>query len=239
MLEIPEIGLTIEDLVGGNAAHIDEYLKIYEELLPQYIRYAPVMRKRAEQPLDPATIEQWHQWLVFIKGYPVGMIGILYNRKRNTGILLDFAIRPGARVIQYGEHKRLAGLILYLARQQLVRDAQANGQEHPLCMIAEVEHAALVKKYCEYGYVEFPMEYYEPPYTPELAEQCGGTQNLEKTDYERLFLGAFQIPGHPFTAGDSLILQTVIFTLLEDHYQLPADHWLLKKMCNEISTIGG
>lgn len=238
MIEIPEIGLTIDDLVGGNSAHINEYLKIYEELLPQYMRYAPVMRKRAERPLDPTDIERWHQWLLFIKGYPVGIIGILYNQKRNAGILLDFAICPSARGIQYGEHKRLAGLILYLAMQQLVRDAQASGREHPLCMIAEVEHAALVKKYYEYGYIEFPVEYYEPPYTPELAEQWGGTQNAEKMEYARLFLGAFQIPGHPFTAGDPLILQTVLFTLLEDHYQLPADHWLLKKLCNEISPIG-
>ncbi len=239
MLEIPEIGLAIEDLVGGNSAHINEYLEIYEELLPQYIRYTPVMRQRAERPLDPTAIEQWHQWLVSIKGCPVGMIGTLYNRKRNTGILLDFAIRPSARGIQYREHKRLAGLILDLAMQQLIRDAQANGREGPLCMIAEVEHAALVKKYCEYGYIEFPVEYQEPPYTPELAEQCGGAQNVEKSDYARLFLGAFQIPGHPFTADDPLILQTVLVTLMEDHYQLPGDHWLLKKLCNEVSTRGG
>ncbi len=234
MLEIPEIGLTIHDLVGGNSQYIEEYLAIYQELLPQYYRYAPVMRQRAEKPVEASANEQWHQWLVFMGNRPIGMIGILYNRKRNTGILLDFAIRPEARAIQYHGHKRLAGLILELAMEQLTRDAQANGYEYPLCMIAEVEHASLVKTYLKYGYIEFSVEYFEPPYTPELAENCDDAQSLDKIGYKRLFLGAFQIPGHPFDPGDPAILEAVLLTLLEDHYCIPPDHWLVQKMFKEI-----
>ncbi|HET7145483.1 MAG TPA: hypothetical protein VFI68_15800, partial [Anaerolineales bacterium] len=91
MREIPEIGLVIHDLVGGNSRYIDEYIAIYGELLPRYIHYAPVMRRRAENPLDESAIEKWHQWLLMIEDRPVGMIGFLYNKNRNTAVLLDFA----------------------------------------------------------------------------------------------------------------------------------------------------
>ena len=234
MREIPEIGLVVHDLVGGNSLYIDDYLAIYEELFPQYSRYAPVMRWRAEKPAHGSAIEKWHQWLLVVKNIPVGIIGFIYNKKKNVGVLLDFAIRPEARRIQYNGTQRLAHLSLNLAMQELIRDAQLNGYNAPLCMAAEVEHPALVRKYVEYGFVKFPVEYFEPPYTPELIEASNGMQNLDRIGYERMDIGAFQISGHPFDANDPTIIRIVLLALLEDHYHLPADHWLAQKMFREI-----
>ena len=234
MHNIPEIGLTIDDLVDGNSSQIDEYLALYNELLPQYYRYAPVMRQRAESRADKSSLEKWHQWLLKINNQPVGMIGVIYNRNRNTGILMDFAIKAEARKISYKQHDRFAGLILQLAMEQLITDAQEFHPEHPLCMIAEVEHAPLVKKYGQYGYREFPIDYYEPPYTPELLKNANNPENLDKIGYQKLHLGAFEIPGQPFDPNDAKIIKTAVLTLLEDHYRLPAGHWLIQKMIEQV-----
>jgi hypothetical protein len=230
MRKIPEIGLVIHDLHGTDVSFIDEYLAIHNELLPEYSRYAPVMRLRAEKPVDESATEKWHQWLLEMGGRSVGMIEFLYNRKRNAGILLDFAIHSNARDIQYQGYSRLAGLVLELAMRQLTQDANLNGHAAPLCMIAEVDHAPLVQKYKEYGYVEFPIEYFEPPATPELENISTGELNFDKIGYKEMHLGAFQIPGHPFDPSDPNILKTVLLTLWEDHYCLPADHWLVQKI---------
>lgn len=232
LMHVPEIELVIHDLVGGNARYIDSYLEIYEALFPQYSRYTSIMRLRAEKPSDETSNEKWHQWLLVVCDKPVGIIGFLYNKKRNTGILLDFAILPNARDIKY-ENRRLAHLALNLAMRQLIVDAQEQGCPAPLCMIAEVEPPALVKRYVEYGFVEFPIEYFEPPFTTELVELTSVPENLDKIGYERMNLGAFQIPGHPFGSSDSSIIEAALITMLKDHYSLSDDHWLVQKLIKE------
>lgn len=233
LLNVSEIELVIHDLVGGNARYIDEYLAIYEELFPQYSRYTPIMRLRAEKPVDETANEKWHQWLLVLRDEAVGIIGFFYNKKRNTGVLLDYAILPHARDIQH-QNQRLAHLTLNRAMYQLVLDAQGQGSDAPLCMIAEVEYPALVRRYAEYGFVEFPVEYYEPPFTPELAKAVGVPENLDKIGFERMSLGAFQIPGHPFGSSDADMIEAALITMLKDHYSLSNDHWLVQKLFKEI-----
>jgi hypothetical protein len=234
MLEIKEIELVIHDLVGSGIAYIDDYLGLYNELFPEYIRYVPLMRWRAEKPVDDSTYEKWHQWLLVIRDKPIGIIGFLYNKNRNVGVLMDFAIKPEVRKIQFTEDQKLPLLILRLAMQQLVDDSLANGHASPLFMIAEVEHAALLKKYVEYGYLEFPVEYYEPSYPAELALATVESKNLDKMEYKQMYLGAFQLPGHPFDPNSPEIIKTALLTTLVDHYGLSVDHWLIQKMLIEI-----
>lgn len=227
---IPEIDLEVHDVHGADASLIDEYLAVHGELLPEYARYAPVMRLRAENPADESTLEKWHQWLLKLGGHPVGMIEFLYNRKRNAGILLDFAIHEKARDVRHQGFSRLAGLVLSLANRQLMLDAADAGQSAPLGMIAEVEHARLVEKYKEYGFLKFPIEYLEPPFTPALSDMLAGEDNFDTIGYKEMHLGVFQIPGHALDPNDPQLLKTVLLALWEDHYCLPADHWLLKKI---------
>ena len=230
MKEIKEIGLVIQDLVGGEAARIDDYVGLYGELFPEYTRYMPVMRRRAEKPLEESTVEKWHQWLLIVRDKPIGIIGFLYNRNRNIGILMDFAIRPEGRKIEHVEGQKFPLLILQLAMRQMADDAFAEGHASPLFMIAEVEHAALLRKYGEYGYLEFPVEYFEPSFSPELLQVSAESTNFDKMDYKRMHLGAFPFPGRTFDAHSPEIVRIALLAILVDHYGLPADHWLIQKM---------
>lgn len=234
MFEHLDIDLVIHDLVDGNSKYIEEYLKIYRDLFPQYIRYVPVMRQRAEAQVDGSAFEKWHQWFLVAGGKPVGIIGFIYNRQRNVGLLMDFAIYPDARKIRVDGKTPFSQFILNLSMQQLIADARESKFTAPVCFAAEVEYPALVKKYEEYGYVRFPVEYFEPPYTPELEKVGDKIQELSSVDYKKLHIGAFQIPGHPFNLSDPQTIKTVLFAFLEDHYQLPSNHWLIQKVVHEI-----
>jgi hypothetical protein len=229
----PEIQLAIHDLTEGNPEFVDEYLDVYGELLPQYVRYIPLMRQRAQKPSDESANEKWHQWLLRVQDRPAGMIEFIYNRKRNTGLLLDFGIMPEMRYINYQKHKNLAGLVLHIAMQKLIQDSREHGHNAPLCMITEVEYPRLVEKYAEYGFVEFPVEYFEPPVTPELSA-LSEMEIFDKIGYKKMYLGAFQIPGYEFDPGNSSIIKEALLSLLEDHYGLPVNHWLMQRMFQEI-----
>lgn len=235
MQNFDKANLSILDLVDGNSRYIEEYLEIYRLLFPQYTRYIPLMRKRAEKLLDRNTNERWHQWLLFVDDLPAGIAGFLYNRKRNVGLLMDFAILEKFRHTPTPNHIRFSHHVLNLAMQQLVSDAREYGQGAPLCMAAEVEHPSLVRKYAEYGYVEFPVEYFEPPSTPELLELFDETQNLDKLiGYGRMFIGAFPIPGFPVSLKEPAHIKTVLLAFLQDHYHLPSGHWMIQKLIQEI-----
>jgi hypothetical protein len=234
MFELPDVDLVIHDLVDGNSKYIEEYLKIYRDLFPQYTRYVPVMRQRAAAQADRTSIEKWHQWFLMAGDKPVGIVGFLYNRKRNVGLLMDFAIYPDMRKIRLHGNMPFSQFVLNLSMQQLVEDARESRFTAPICLAAEVEYPALVKRYVEYGYVKFPVQYFEPPYTPELEKVGDKIQELGSIDYKKLYIGAFRIPGHPFDLNDPEIVRTVLLAFLEDHYQLPSSHWLVQKVAHEI-----
>ena len=230
------IDLVIHDLVDGDSGYIEDYLRIYQELFPQYVRYLPVMRRRAEERADHTSIEKWHQWLLIVNDVPVGIVGFLYNRKKNVGLLMDFAIYPDARRLRGVDGSPFSKVILGLAMDQLVEDARLEAQTAPICLAAEVEYPRLLQKYIEYGYVKFPVEYFEPPSTPELEKVGDKIQELKNAEFGKMNIGAFQIPGHPKDLSDTNIIKIVLLAFLEDHYQLPLDHWLIRKVIQEISA---
>lgn len=225
--------LRIHDVVDGNTTYLDVYLKIYTDYLPHYARYLPVMRQRAKKRVNVQALERWHQWLVMYESRPAAMIGFLYNRVRNLGILMDFAVIEDFREVDFPGRGRFAGKLLYLAMEQLKKDAAEIGNPVPLCMIAEVEHERLVERYLEYGFIEFPVEYYEPPGTPELA---GLIQlwDFEQVGYRPLHLGAFPIPGSGFHSTGAWVVDLILRALLEDHYRLPENHWLREQVLSSI-----
>ena len=231
-----DVDLVIHDLVDGNSLYIEDYLTIYQELFPQYVRYLPVMRQRAGDAADKSSIEKWHQWLLVIHDKPVGIIGFMYNRKRNIGLLMDFAIYPAARKLRGPDGSPFAKFVLGLAMQKLVEDARENAQIAPICMAAEVEYPRLLTRYTEYGYVRFAVEYFEPPSTPELEKVGDKIQALKNADFGKMNIGAFQIPGYERDLGDAHTIKLVLLAFLEDHYQLSLDHWLVRKVIQEISA---
>ena len=230
----PGINLVVHDLVDRNSHYIEDYLKIYQDLFPQYVRYLPVMRRRAEVEMPQEAIEKWHQWLLMVDNQPVGIVGFLYNRKRNVGLLMDFAIYPEARNTRIYGDIPFSKFILELSMQKLVEDAQENQNSAPICMAAEVEYPALLQKYIEYGYVKFPVEYFEPPYTPELERVGDKIHDLKSVEFGKMNIGAFPIPGFPTDLTNPDTIRTVLFAFLEDHYQLSSDHWLVRKVIQGI-----
>jgi hypothetical protein len=229
MFNIPELSLEIYDIIGGrNLEHLEDFLRVYSEYLPQYIRYEPLMRQRAHQPVDVNALYHWHQWLVRQAGQPVAMLTFVLNRKRNMGIFLDFIVIPEARAIHYQGYTRMAGLLLALIWEQLKLDAQADGLPIPIGMIAEVGHISLVERYKQYGFVELPIEYYEPPYTPGLAEVIDPAELERQIGYRRLYPGVFVVPGGQFDPADPAMILRVVEMLLFDHYHLPPDHWIVR-----------
>ncbi len=230
MIEIAELGLTIHNVIGGNTKYLDEYMELYEKFLPQYMRYAPAMRQRAATPVDENAIETWYQWLLVVNGSAVGIIGFLYNKKRNVGLMVDFAINSELRAIRYKHHKTFASLIIELALHQLTHDAVKHGYNNALGLIAEVEHTQLIQKYAEYGYLLLPVEYEEPPYTPDLANLTAEKQKLDKIGYTKLYLGIFQPLDCILDPNDPHLINTVLLSLLVDHYQLESNHWLVQKL---------
>jgi len=225
--------LSIYDLVNGNTAYLDDYLKIYTDYLPHYARYLPVMRQRAEKQIKIQSLERWHQWLVLYEDKPAAMIGFLYNRVRNLGILMDFAVVEEYRGLEIPGADRFAGRLLYLAMDQLKKDAAEIGNPLPLCMAAEVEHRPLVERYKEYGFIEFQVEYFEPPSTPELLDLAPSV-DFEGVGFSRLHLGAFPMPGSDFQPTRDWVVDIILRALLEDHYRLPENHWLFELISNSI-----
>ncbi|MEW5872742.1 MAG: hypothetical protein AB1894_26015 [Chloroflexota bacterium] len=237
MFQIEPVDLTFYDIVGGqNSDKFEDFFALYERFLPQYLHYGPLMRQRAISPADPEANIRWHQWLVCQHDEPVGMLTFLYNRKRNLGLALDFAILPKARGIQYQQHSRLAGLMLSLAMEQIKRDAEAVGNPIPVCMVGEVEHLPLAQRYTDYGFVHLPVEYYEPPVTPDLAALVDAKEVETKVGYRQLYLGAFGIPGGNFNPSDPQTLREVLEMLLIDHYNLPEDHWIMQTALKSIPS---
>ena len=234
MYAVPGINLIIHDLVNGNSQYIEDYLKIYKDLFPQYVRYLPLMRRRAEVYISNDALEKWHQWLLIVDDRPVGIVGFLYNRKRNVGLLMDFALYPEARNIRIDGDTPFSKFVLGLSMQKLVEDAHENRHSAPICMAAEVEYPALLRRYREYGYVEFPVEYFEPPSTPELEKVGDKIHDLKNVEFGKMNIGAFQIPGFPNDLTNPDIIKVVLFAFLEDHYQLPSDHWLVRKVIQGI-----
>lgn len=220
-------GLEIHDLVGGNTDLLEEYLQLYLEFLPQYARYVPVMRLRAEQPAprDPRFDE--HQWLVLRQGQPAGMTTFVYNRLRNVGIGLDLAVRPEERQLDRASQSRLAGLMIREMCKQVERDAAAQGNPTPLGVVVEVEHPALVKRYAEYGFIALPVEYYEPPFI-QRALSLVEPAEIEKAGFPRLHLGFFPIEGSGFEPTNLEQLTEIIQALLVDHFGLPGNHWVVQ-----------
>ena len=225
-----ENGLEIQDLVNGQTEHLEEYIDIYKTLFPQYVRYIPIMRKRASLSFNSMDIERWHQWLLRLNRQAVGIAGFLYNRRRNIGLLMDLAIKPEARSFVASNGERFARHVLDLAIQQLKLDALEDGMNGPLCMAAEVEHRALLEQYTRYGYVKYPVEYFEPPGTPELANITQEPDDLKKIGFGQMYVGAFPVPGNEVHVDSPKVVKEVLNAFLIDHYRLSSDHWLIQKL---------
>ncbi|MDD2923485.1 MAG: hypothetical protein PHQ36_14460 [Anaerolineales bacterium] len=236
MIRIEEIGLEIHDVVDGALARLDDLLDVYLDLFPEYARYIAVMRRRANRPPNATRPFIEHQWLALIDGRPAGLVVFKYNYKRNCGLGLDLGVRPDFRKTKatYQGQTRLAKILIDLRHEQIARDAFSFGNPLPLGVLVEVESPKVVARFMEYGMQLLPIEYFEPPVTEDAFELVN-LDEIEKTGFKPMHLGAYPIDRGEFNLEDPVQISRFIKALLIDHYGLLETHWAVRQALQSIS----
>jgi hypothetical protein len=225
-MKIEEIGLEIHDVVNGNTDRLDDLINLYQDLFPEYARYVPVMRRRAEQPVDVVESTVVHQWLATINNQAAGMLIFKYNVKRNCGIGLDLAVSEKFKKIKFKGYERLAHLLIDLRQTQIEQDAKANGKKSISGVVVEVESRRLMDTFEKYGLVELDVKYQEPP-APESAKPLIDADSLGKVLYKPMILGVYPMGVMDFDVRNYVIIKEFVKALLVDHYGLTEDHWVV------------
>lgn len=223
-----ETELTITELTDGNTAQLDDFLALQTALFPQDVRYVPVMRKRASRPADadPRFIE--HQWLIRHRDEPIAVTIFKYARMRDCGIGLDIGIKPAARPSDRGRSGRLSEWLTERCLDQLASDASACGRPTPVGLAVEVESEQLVRRFRQYGFIELPLEYHEPPFIQHQLELLAHETGT-RTDFRRMHLGIFATGQAPLDPHDRELQRRIVLAFLVDHYGLAPDHWAVQR----------
>lgn len=222
-MRVEEIGLEIHDVVNGNVDHLDELIDLYLELFPDYARYIPVMRRRAEQHINADSLMVVHQWLATINNQAAGMLVFKYNINHNCGIGLDLAVREKFREIKFQNYNRLAHLLIDLRQEQIEQDAIACGNSAVLGVVVEVESRKLLDTFEKYGMIELDVNYQEPP-APENVKPLINANALGSVQYKPMVLGVYPMSTDVHNVRNSKVLKEFIQALLVDHYGLSEDH---------------
>ncbi len=91
----------------------------------------------------------------------------------------------------------------------------------------------LQARYHEYGFVDLPVTYVEPP-TIEGTPLAGG-----RDDFQRMELALLPMREAPLDPADPQMLKQVIFALLVDHYGLSETHWAVQQaLCTHLAEGG-
>jgi len=234
-MQIEELGLEIHDVVNGNSDHLEELINLYLELFPEYARYVPVMRHRAEQPVDSDKSMVVHQWLATINNEAAGMVVFKYNINRNCGIGLDLAVAEKFKPIKYKAYGRLAHLLIDLRQEQVNQDAFMYGKQMASGVLVEVESRKVLETFKGYGMVELDINYNEPP-SPESVKSLIDPYALKEITYKPMYLGVYPAQGAgSFDLRNVELLKVFIYALLVDHYGLQEDHWVVVDALKSIS----
>lgn len=228
---IPELDLTIHEVLGGSTNDLEDLLDIHRELFPQYVYYQTYMRERAGRPpdCDPRFVEHW--WLVRVHGQAAAVRFFKYVPARACGIGLAVGIRPAYRRMTFGSYRRLSEVLVAKSLEQLVADAQAGGRPNPVGMVSEIESYLLKRYHTEYGFVALPVEYYEPSFTIEAAAFVDPSDKLE---FRQIHLGILPVSGEILSPDDPGMLSNIVYALLVDHYGLPESHWAVRQALSSI-----
>ena len=117
--------------------------------------------------------------------------------------------------------KRGLGLTVYNCGQ-----APAQG------LVLEVEPLHLLARYCEFGFVEFPVDYFEPLFA--RARLGYDRTDLQQIHFERRSLGYFPAPGILSDPTTPDLLTRAIMMLYLDHYGISDVHPVYQQMLNAI-----
>jgi len=240
MISVNVPGLAIYETNGGNAAHREKMLALYAEFFPEYSYYLPYMAYRMELPIDadPHFVERW--WLVEVDNQPVALRLFKYSPQRNCALVLGTAVKPEFRKFAADGYARLATFIINHSAKQVKADAQAAHRPIPAGLVSEVQlpddtmstseaesHQHIIDRYRELGYIELPVDYYEPPHI------MGRESFLQDITYDQLpfhhmVLSIFPIEGGKFDIQNRQMITDFTLAYLTNHYRLPDDHWTVR-----------
>ncbi|MBN1812134.1 MAG: hypothetical protein JXA14_09890 [Anaerolineae bacterium] len=232
---LPGVNISIHDIIGGNVERLDALLDIFVDLFPRYAHTLPRLHHKGQSPADANPRFIAHQWLVDIDHQAAGMVSFKYSPDRNLGLTVYIGIRPAYRQIRV-KSSRLSEWLIASSIDQLQTDARATGRPTPTGMFLEVEPPRLVARYCEFGFIELPVEYFEPRFRqPRVGFGC--PDDLSQVDFCRTHLGGFPLQSDISDPTDPTMLADVILAFMVDHYGLPIEHWAVQRALHSIQAL--
>lgn len=226
--------VAIYELAGGrDKARLERMLELYARLLPRYAHYTAFMRHEALQRPDADSRFVVHYWLVEVDGKPVGMTSFRYVPARGCGLGHSLAVVPECRKMLVDNERRLSVYIIDSIVRQVQADAHAAGDPEPVGLVVEVEIGMLMEHYKRYGFIEFPINYYEPIF-PVDGKTHSQEVRLDRLEFHPMHLGLFPVAGREVDPADHDLLTKAVLAFLVDHYRLPADHDFVKDVLASI-----
>ncbi len=231
-----EGGVRIWSVLGSDdRARIENLLRLYARLFPQYAHYVPRMRRRAEYGDQRRTGHVVHYWLAEVDGQPAGLRTFRYVRQRHIGLAHALAVDPAYRAVEV-RGTRLSMFLAAACLEQIAADAQSFGDAPALGIANEVESPRLMEHYKHYGVVELPVRYVEPIFAPEDGG-ISRAQELERIQFAPMALGFLPDPALEIRAYSSEVISDVALAFLVDHYGLPGGHPRVQAVLDSIPVL--
>ncbi|MCZ2128130.1 MAG: GNAT family N-acetyltransferase [Anaerolineales bacterium] len=232
-LAVEEGNVAIYDVLGsGDHERIEALLELYARLFPQYEHYVPRMRRRAEFGAEHRAGHIVHYWLAEVDGRPAGLRTFRYVRNRHCGLAHALAVDPAFRGTTVGG-KRLAVFMIYECLNQIIRDAQAAGDEPPLGMVNEVDPDELMKHYIRNGLIQLPIDYVEPIFAPE-AQGRSREDEINAAEFHPMKMGFLPNPQVKIEGYSKEMIENFALAFLTDHYGVPAEHPAVRQTLSTI-----
>jgi GNAT superfamily N-acetyltransferase len=227
------MNVILHDLVGGNVARLDALLAIFAECFPQYAAVAPRLAQKALRPASANPHFIAHQWLAEVDGQAAGMFSFKYAPGRDLGLAIYLAVRPAWRSLCM-DGLPLSAWLIQSGLRQLTADAAAAGRLVPAGFFFEVEPDRLVARYREFGFVELPVEYYEPHYAQPRSGPSEPT-DADRVAFRRTHFGVFPVGGAPDNPTGPGVVTRAVLAFMVDHYGLPETHWAVARAVASIA----
>jgi len=228
------MGVTIENIINGQTRRLEEFIQLFLELFPQYAGSVERLRMKANLPENSNPNFIAHQWLVEVDGQAVGMTSFKYSPARELGLTVYVGVRPDFRGYEI-DGRRFSEWLIRASMRQIQADAQKSGHGLPAGLCFEVEPAHLLSRYRQFGFEEFPLEYYEPLFA--RARQGWIVSDFKQVNFQRRFLGYFPllpVKNEPVTPD---LLNRVIMMFYKDHYGIREDHPMLQRVLTSIRPL--
>lgn len=242
ILVIQHQNLKIYDLTHSQEHdRIQSMLMVYRELMPDYGYYEPRMIHGIQQTYDVRPNLHRFYWYSEVDDEPAGLIQFEYVPGQDVGLVMDMAVLPPYRQMDFGTGYRFNYLQVREAANFLKDHALRLGRPKPYGLGNEIAHDAIFNLTVNvYHNIPIPTHYKEPPYV-EYDKHLLDQSILEETQFRPMHLGLFPLEFENETRNlhQASVYKNVIHAFLIDHYGLATDHWAYQESIREVEIIIG